>query len=41
MRRARRKRGRTPKQAGPGRIATLFEGLVDGLLDFLFSWGRK
>ncbi|WP_257004188.1 hypothetical protein [Streptomyces sp. SA15] len=41
MRRARRNRGRTPKGSGPGWIAILFEGLVDGLLDFLFSWGRK
>ncbi|MFF8399863.1 hypothetical protein [Streptomyces sp. NPDC016172] len=41
MRRARRQRGRTPKGSGAGWIATVFEGLVDGLLDFLFSWGRK
>ncbi|MER5222894.1 hypothetical protein [Streptomyces flaveus] len=41
MRRARGNRGRTPKRAGVGWIAALIEGLADGLLDFLFSWGRK
>lgn len=41
MRRARGNRGCTPKGSGAGWIATLIEGLVDGLLNFLFSWGRR
>lgn len=36
MRRARRNRGRAPKRFGW--IATLVEGLVDGVADFLTSW---
>lgn len=36
--RARRARAGTPQRSGTGRIADLFEDLVDGLLDFLTSW---
>lgn len=40
MKRRRRARGRASTGSGPGWIATVFEGLLDGLLDFLFSRGR-
>ncbi|MFJ4084942.1 hypothetical protein ACIP2Z_39115 [Streptomyces iakyrus] len=32
---------RAPKGSGPGWIADVFEGALEGLLDFLFSWGRR
>ncbi|MFI7415305.1 hypothetical protein ACIBU0_42395 [Streptomyces sp. NPDC049627] len=37
----RARRGRAPKGSGPGWIADVFEGGLEGLLDFLFSWGRR
>jgi hypothetical protein len=37
----RARRGRASTGSGPGWIACLFEGALDGLLDFLFSWGRR
>ncbi|WGK50614.1 MULTISPECIES: hypothetical protein [Streptomyces] len=41
MSRARRNRGRDPRR-GPFEWASpVAEGLVEGLLDFLSSWGRK
>lgn len=40
MRRRRRARGHSAT-SGAGWIATVFEGLFDGLLDFLFAWGRR
>ncbi|MDH6222656.1 hypothetical protein M2283_010008 [Streptomyces pseudovenezuelae] len=36
----RHRRGRASTGSGSGWIATLFEGALEGLLDFLFSWGR-
>ncbi|MFD9190359.1 hypothetical protein ACFWCA_19275 [Streptomyces phaeochromogenes] len=41
MKRRQRRRGRASTGSGQGWIATLFEGLLDGLIDFLLSWGRR
>ncbi|MFK0159040.1 hypothetical protein ACIQVK_44100 [Streptomyces sp. NPDC090493] len=42
MRRSKRaRRGRASTGSGPGWIADLFEGALEALLDFLFSWGRR
>ncbi|WP_263445378.1 hypothetical protein [Streptomyces olivaceus] len=41
MSRARRNRGRAPRRGSFEWAGAVAEGLVEGLLDFLFSWGRK
>jgi hypothetical protein len=37
----RARRSRASRGSGPGWIADLFEGVVDGLLDFLLSGWRR
>ncbi|MFE1206415.1 hypothetical protein ACFW5V_32530 [Streptomyces sp. NPDC058762] len=41
MIRARRTRGRAPRRGPFEWAADVAEGLVEGLLNFLFSWGHK
>ncbi|MFF0698368.1 hypothetical protein ACFYU4_37760 [Streptomyces tendae] len=41
MSRARRNRGSAPRRGPFEWAAVVAEGLVEGLLHFLFSWGRK
>lgn len=35
------RRGHASTGSGPGWIADVFEGALEGLLDFLFSGGRR
>lgn len=39
--RAQARRGRASAGTEQGVSAAIFEGLVTGLLEFLFSWGRR